>query len=337
METRANYLLVGSFVAIFFLGLIGFVVWLAQYQFEATYNIYDIYFEGSVTGLNEGSPVRFNGVRVGDVTEIALDPEDPTRVRVRVQVRATTPVRQDTVATLDLAGLAGGQFVNLSNRSATAPPLETPEGREHAVIASAPSTLDQLFTEAPEVLSSVNLLLARAQLLLSDENIRQVSEMLANFNTVSGTLAERREDIARLVTDAAVTMRNLNEASAAMRGLVETLERDGDRLGEQAIETLAAIETTSQQLEEAITRLTGDLSETARGVNQVTGELEALIAENRPGLRDFTTDGLYEFGNLLTQARNLLAQLSRVTTEVERDPARFLFGDQQQGYDVPRQ
>src|SRR3546814_2638570 len=104
METRANYIMVGCFVLLLAFGLLGFVLWLAQFQFEEEYARYDIVFESSVTGLNEGSPVRYRGVRVGEVLSVDLDPDRPTAIRVTLEVQERTPVRADSVATLELEG-----------------------------------------------------------------------------------------------------------------------------------------------------------------------------------------------------------------------------------------
>src|SRR3546814_6452402 len=100
METRANYIMVGCFVLLLAFGLLGFVLWLAQFQFEEEYARYDIVFESSVTGLNEGSPVRYRGVRVGEVLSVDLDPDRPTAIRVTLEVQERPPVRADSVATL---------------------------------------------------------------------------------------------------------------------------------------------------------------------------------------------------------------------------------------------
>ena len=88
METRASYLLVGSFVLLFFLGLVGFAVWLSKAQFDAEVTRYDIFFTGSVTGLSDGSPVRYSGVRVGEVVYIGLDRDNPSRARAMVEVES---------------------------------------------------------------------------------------------------------------------------------------------------------------------------------------------------------------------------------------------------------
>src|SRR3546814_14502021 len=94
METRANYIMVGCFVLLLAFGLLGFVLWLAQFQFEEEYARYDIVFESSVTGLNEGSPVRYRGARVGEVLSVDLDPDRPTAIRVTLEEIGRAPGRE---------------------------------------------------------------------------------------------------------------------------------------------------------------------------------------------------------------------------------------------------
>ena len=124
METRANYLLVGSFVLALTVGLIGFVIWLAKVQFDTQFSRYDIFFESSVTGLQVGGQVKYRGITVGEVTSISIDPTDVTRVLVTIEIEAGTPVRDDTVATLNLLSLTSGAlFVQLAGGSNEAPAL----------------------------------------------------------------------------------------------------------------------------------------------------------------------------------------------------------------------
>ncbi|HIP77225.1 MAG TPA: MCE family protein, partial [Kiloniellaceae bacterium] len=130
METRANYIMVGLFVLLLAFGLLGFVLWLAKFQFEQEFARYDIVFESAVTGVKEGSAVRYQGVRVGEVISVDLDEDRPTAIRVRIEVEKRTPVRADSKATLELEGLTGGRYVLLTGGSPEAAPLEPPEGRD---------------------------------------------------------------------------------------------------------------------------------------------------------------------------------------------------------------
>ncbi|MFQ6017312.1 MAG: MlaD family protein [Kiloniellaceae bacterium] len=341
METRANYLMVGGFVLALAAGLVVFVLWLAKLQLDTEFARYDILYKGSVTGLRAGSPVRYSGVRVGEVISLGLDPDRPERVRVTIEVEATTPIRTDTAATLEIEGLTGGRYVLLSGASTESPPLVAAPGQPRPVIASRSSSLQQVLEGAPEVVQSVNLLLARANDLLNAENRGHVAAGLANFDQFTGALADHREDIGTLIRDASASMANLRGATAALEEMAQSLKVGSARLAERADTTLASIDSMAGSIDRSVgetatgaQKLIADLRITAQKLAGTSAQLGALVAENRAPIRDFTSNGLYEFTTLLTEMRELVVSLNRVTTEVQRDPARFLFGDQQQGYEA---
>ena len=112
MERKANYAAVGTFVLLVIGLAFGFVYWYSEGRDRRNYERYEIYFTGSVSGLSEGSSVRYLGVVVGRVARIGIDPRDPGRVRVVADVGESTPVTADTVARLTLQGVTGLLFVD---------------------------------------------------------------------------------------------------------------------------------------------------------------------------------------------------------------------------------
>lgn len=341
METRASYLLVGTFVLAFAAGLVVFVVWLAKFQFDTEFARYEVRFTGSVTGLSTASPVRYSGVRVGEVIEISLSPERPEEVQVTIEVDSKTPVRSDTVATLEIEGLTGGLYVLLIGKSPEAPPLTATPGARYPVIASEASTLQQVIEGAPELVQKVDLLLARANDLLSPENRISLANSLANIDVFTTTLKDRSGDIGVLIQDAGATMENIRNATANLEALATKLNQSSDQLVTRIDTTLASIDGMASGIARAVEdsagdaqALIGDLRGTAQSLAKTSDEVQAMIAENREPLSDFTATGLTEFTGLLIEMRDLVVALNRVTTELQRDPARFLFGDRQQGYEV---
>ncbi len=238
METRASYLLVGIFVISLMAGLVVFVIWLAKFQFEAEFARYDIYFKGSVTGLSLGSTVRYSGVRVGEVIDVRLRPDLPDQVQTTIEVDQKTPVRSDTVATLEIEGLTGGLYVLLIGQAPGAPPLEAAPGQRHPVIASEYSTLQQVLEGAPELVQKIDLLLVRANDLLNAENRGSLSSTLANMNDFTTVLADHSDDIGALLQDASATMANVRSATESFKELAVNLEGSTDRLVDRVDTTL---------------------------------------------------------------------------------------------------
>ncbi len=341
METRASYLLVGTFVLAFAAGLVVFVIWLAKFQFDTEFARFDIQFKGSVTGLSLAAPVRYSGVRVGEVIEISLIPDRPDEVRVTIETDAKTPVRADTVATLELEGLTGGLAILLIGKSPEAPQLEAAAGQRYPVIASEASTLQQVIEGAPELVQKVDLLLARAIDLLNAQNRVSLANSLANIDTFTTTLKEHSGEIGDLIQNASATMENVRKATASLEELAGNLNEDADQLVTRVDTTLISIDGMAAGIARAVEdsagdarALIGDLRGTAQSLTKTSDEVHAMIAENREPLSNFTATGLTEFTGLLIEMRDLVVALNRVTTELQRDPARFLFGDRQQGYEV---
>ena len=194
---------------------------------------------------------------------------------------------------------------------------------------------------APELVESVNLLLVRANDLLSAENRGHIAASLANLDTFTTSLAARSGDIGLVLQDARATMANLREATATLGDLAEALKSDSGKLVVRADAALVAIGGMASTVDAEVSATAGevrtlvdDLRGTADQLSGVGREMQALIAENREPIRDFTATGLAELAGLLVEMRDLVIAFNRVTTDIQRDPARFFFGNQQQGYET---
>ncbi len=316
METRASYILVGSFVLVLIAGLLGFSVWIAKVQLEETRQPYRVYFTGSVTGLQPGSPVRYRGVPVGTVGDIRLDPDNVTRVRVTIQVQNGTPIMADSIASLEMQGITGGAYVQISGGTEGAERLKATAPDGIPVIPSKTSSLSAVVDSAPQLVSRASELIARLGDMMNDDNQKAMTDILANVSRISG-------DLARATA-------GLDGTMAQARDTLKGLEPVGPHLDQtiiQARDTLATINGGAKQL-------TGDSRELIQSLKRTSTELTALLAENRAPVRDFTATGLYDLSLLIAQLRDLSGQLSRVVTRIENDPSNFLFGGTRQGVEV---
>lgn len=303
METRANYVFVGTSVLAAIVAIIIFIFWLGRNQLNKHEDLYHTYFTGSVTGLSSGSPVRYRGVPVGIVGYIAIDPDNIERIRVTLKIRERTPIKIDTVASLETAGITGGSYIELSGGTNAAPLLVSQNG-EVPVIKSENSGLQSVLDDAPKLLNKLNQLTDQANKLLSDENVKTISTTFDHLNSLSANLDA-------LGPDAKQTVANLNKLTTDLNkqlpGLIDTLKQDGTSIREAADE-----------------------------FHKVGGNVDGLIAENRAPLRDFTTNGLGEVGPLVANLRTLTDTLNRVADHLDRDPQRYLFGGTSAGVDPSR-
>lgn len=306
METRASYLIVGTFVLVLIAGAFGFGLWITRANLRETNVLYYIYFTGSVSGLQVGSTVQLRGVPVGNVTDIAIDTGNIELIQVTVGIKPGTPIKTDTVAQLQLQGITGLSFIQLSGGTQEAPPLEPAFGKRRPVIPSVPSPLERVFENVPQVTTQIMELAGRLNDLLNDENRRALSDTLAHLDTFTGSLADSRQDVAKAI-------HNLPQLVASLNSLAAQLGTDTHHLAGQTEQTAAA------------------LNQTAKDLSRTADAFRAVATDNRTALHDFSQSGLYELSQFLTDARVLVNTLNRLAEEMERDPARFLFGDQQKG------
>ena len=317
METRANYVAVGTFVVALLAGIVIMALWLARIEFNRDFALYDIYFTGSVIGLGQGSAVSYNGIQIGRVTEIRVDPQNLQQVRVTIEVNQPALIKTDVVASIESLGLTGVAYVELSGGSKEAPELEARSGERYPVIASHPSRLASLVASAPEALAHLIEVADRVAAILDDRNRTAIADILDNTRRVTGAAAARVGDIETVLGDTAAAAREMRSTLAAANETLADLRQMIGTKGGDARATLQSIDEASRKLEQLLTHT------------------DALVQENRGPLRDFSQRGLNELSQLMIDARTLVAGLNRLTDEIQRDPARFLFGDRGDGYRLP--
>jgi phospholipid/cholesterol/gamma-HCH transport system substrate-binding protein len=305
METRANYVAVGAFVLAMLAAIVVAVAWLGATSFNRDFAHYDVYFQGSVTGLAQGSAVLFNGIQVGRVVEIRLNPKDPGEVRVTLEVDPAIQVKADASASLEVQGLTGVAIINITGGSQTAAPLERKEGDRYPVIASRQSGLQQFVTSAPEALARVIIVADRLSQIFDDKNRAAIADTLQNVRQLTTVAAGHSAEIDAALTDAAVAAHELRGTAAELRELF------GPGDARNMFVTLA---------------------DTAKKLDHLADHIDGLVQENRPNVHDFSQNGLSQLSQLMVDARTLVANLNRITDEIERDPPRFLFGERREGY-----
>jgi len=208
METKANYVAVGGFVLVCMIGLVVTLLWLAGAQYSQEYEYFQTSFKGPVTGLGDGTTVRYNGIDVGHVTELKFDPNDPQKVIVKLQLKPDLHIRRDSEASIESEGLTGGSYVEISGGTKKSPELTAPPGQV-PVIRSSQSTLQQLVQSAPQLMAKLNNAADKLNNILNTKNQKAFGDILTNLDTTTTMLAKRSADI-----DA--TLANFSQASKAL-------------------------------------------------------------------------------------------------------------------------
>jgi len=305
METKVNYAAVGAFVLLLVLAGVGLVMWLASGRLsQKKYDVYLTYFGESVAGLNLHAPVKYRGVEVGSVREIALDKVDSERVRLVLEVERDTPVRADTVAILSTQGLTGIAFVDLGGGSRTAPLLRPEPGQPSPVIPSGPSLLWRLDTGATALLVDLNRAILNVNEVLDADTRASLRGMAADLRQVTDALARRSGELPAILAASAATARNFAQASAKLEGLADRLSRSAEAVERMAGDVAQAGAEARRTLEGA-----------GRAVEGASGSVERLGAEALP-----------ELERMLGDVREAAGSLGRLSRELERDPSVLVTG-----------
>lgn len=321
METRASYVLVGSFVLALVAAAVVAAMWFAKIDLDRTPVRYLVYFSSNVTGLNIGSVVRYRGVPVGTVVEIRIDLADIERVRVLTEISPDTPVKRDTVASLGLQGITGIAFIQLSGGTQKSPRLVPATKGETPVIPSQASELERVIETAPKIFEKVVVLADRLSRLVDDRNLAAVADTLENLRNMTARLGDQRGDLNQLMIEGKRTMTALRNAAGTTEKLAEELYRKSAPLLDRTNEAMG-------EFKETLTEIRG----AAESIRGVATRLDKFIEETHTPLRDFSQGGLYELSQFIAEARILVDALTRLSKQIERDPARFFFGDTQKGY-----
>lgn len=298
METKVNYAAVGAFVVLLFAALVAAVLWLASGgAFQKKYDIYLAIEEESVAGLNLNAPVKYNGVDVGKVRQIQLDPGNPERVNLLFAIERGTPIKEDTVAVLKTQGLTGIAYVELSGGADDVPLLQTTAGNDYPLIRTKPSLSTRLENVLTSALAKLDGTSNSLNALLSAENQAAFKSTLADIASVAHTLAARQDSIDSGLLDAARTFKSTAQAGARLEPALERIGRAAD-----------AIEKMGNE----VSRTSASLGKT---VNSVGGDVSRLTAETMP-----------ELERLLRELSVLTTSLRRLSEQTERNPSGLLFG-----------
>ena len=304
MEIKANHLLIGSLVLLGFVGILGFVIWVIKLDVNREFSQYQILFDESVAGLSNAADVRFNGINVGKVTSITIDPEHPRSARVEIRVDSKTPITEDSIASLEFQGLTGVAYVQIEGGTRKSKPLAAKPGELLPTIPSKPSPIQRLFSDVPGLITQASATLSQMQLLLGEQNRGLVTSILKNSNDLTGSLAKQDQHIQSILVNLDATVKNMNVAVAKYDKLANT---------------------TNHLMDTDVKGLLTDLRDTTKSVHKLSDELDRMAAASNGPVTAFTTNTLPEISQLVVNVRDLSASLSRISERLERSPSEFLF------------
>ena len=297
MEEKVNFAVVGVFVMVLTAALIGGVLWLSSSKsYRASYDTYQTYMHDSVAGLNLNAPVRYRGVEVGRVRNITLAPGNVEQVQLTLAIEHGTPVKVDTVAILQVQGLTGIAYVELTGGSRNSQPLQAQGKESYPVIRSGPSLMTRLDSAVTTLLVNLNHTSENLNAMLDEDNRRAFRSTLADLAVLSRTLATRSNAIDASLVDAAHTLKNASRLSDELPQLARRIQRSAD----------------------AFDRMSDEVTQVGVRAGSALDSAQQFSASTLP-----------EVHQLVLELRDLTVSLRHVSDQLEQDPAVLLRGKPQ--------
>ena len=311
MEREANYAAVGAFVLLVTAMAGLFVYWYADSRDARSYQRYEIYFEGSVSGLTNGSTVRFLGVDVGRVHDIRVDRRAAGRVQVIADIDSEAPVTGTTVAELSLQGVTGLLYIDLLGQPGTKKLIDDVPSETYPVIASVRSNFDVFVSSLPDVVASAGQVAQRVNMVLSDANIEALSRTVANIEAASRTLPGTMRELDLLARD-------LRGAATEVRAVAASVRTLTDTAAPEATAALQRVRVAADNLATTTTRL------------------DQLLAESQRDVRSFTRDGLPALEQLVRDSRDAASEFQALMRSLRENPSQLVYEPPASGVEIPR-
>jgi phospholipid/cholesterol/gamma-HCH transport system substrate-binding protein len=309
VEREARYAVVAGFALLAIAAAAAFVWWYTGRSDRRSYDTYEIYFEGTVSGLSQGSPVRYLGVDVGRVRNLKVDRNDPGRVKVIAEVDSEAPVSGATLARLGLLGLTGLLYIDLQVDPAADASQPLAPGERHRVIPARKGDIEAFLERLPDLVSHAGEVMSRIEMLLSEQNVAEVGDTLRSLRETSASLPALSREAAALVAD----LRRTVQATATLAG----------RLDGVAAASQPGLEATLESSRVAAEKLA-----------RTSASLERIVAGNETALAGAAGTGAIELQQLLIDLRDTSAEVNELARTLRERPSSLLRDPPERGVEL---
>jgi phospholipid/cholesterol/gamma-HCH transport system substrate-binding protein len=297
MESKVNYTAVGLFVVLLSIAMVVLGLWLTAGRHRKKYDTYLTYMREAVSGLSEQAPVKYNGVDVGFVKKISLDPKNPQDVRLELRIERDTPITVSTVATLKAQGLTGIAYVGLTPKSANGKKLRAIPPQRYPVIKSQPSLLVQLDAAVRKVSDNMTIISDTIRQVFDKKSAKLYKQTLENTEKFTSVLAKNSEKLNSIVNN---SNRILHNTAVASEELPQTMTKVRDTL-------------------DNINRLSNNLS-------RASVDARATLKHSRALIEGLSQQTMPDALQLLSKLNNVANNLDGITRELKRNPSMLLRG-----------
>lgn len=311
MERDAKYATVAIFALLAVAAAFAFVWWYTGKGDRRVYERFEIYFDGSVSGLSQGSPVRYLGVDVGRVHNLRVGSNHPGRVKVVADIDSTAPITTATRARLGLLGMTGLLYIDLQVDPAVNASGSLIQGDRYPVIRAQKGDIEAFLQSLPDVVAQVGRVLERVERLFADENLEAVNAALASLQETLAELPALSRDAAGLMAELQKISVETAELAAGLRSLVDS--------------AAPAAKASLKNMSDASERLAG-----------TAVSLERILTENEATLSQFAGTGLVEMQQLMIDLREVSVEVQGLARSLRDNPSSLLLEEKESGVEIAR-
>ena len=344
METKAHHVLIGVFTVTAIVAAFLLMLFVSGAGGLAPGRSYRIVFNGSVGGLTSGSVVSFNGLKVGEVSGVAIAADNPGGVVASIRINGSTPVKADTKARLESQGLGGAATIALIGGAADAPDLKAEAGQP-PTLQGAPSQMQSVLDNIASLAQKTEATVSKLDALVS-ENSSAVADAIHNLRDFSAALGKN----APALND---TLASIGEAAKHIGPLVDRL----DKLSTDADKTMSAIDPDkvreivnslaelSSKLNASADKIDGvlasaqnllgssdtkgslaEIGDAAKSIQKLADNLDKRVNEISGGLSRFSNVGLRQYEALAADARHTIVDADHLILSISKNPSSLIFG-----------
>ncbi len=267
MESKSNYTIIGLAVLILITGLLSAGLWLSVGFDRKQYDTFIVYMDEPVSGLNDESPVKYNGVRVGFVSDIELSPQDPKKVKLLLKIEHGIPITVSTQATLISQGITGATYLGLTATTSSLLPLPKTPKEPYPIIPYKPSfyyTLEK----------NVNRLTDQMNHIFDQANTENISKTLAHMETITSVIAQNNADTNEIMHNMPKLIKSIEQSTKKFNQMAENVSVAGTQFTKTMKAGKSSIDQISQQtVPDAVTLL--------RRLNTIAANLEVVSRQLR--------------------------------------------------------
>jgi phospholipid/cholesterol/gamma-HCH transport system substrate-binding protein len=325
MERKAHYALIGTFVLVSLAALLAFTAWLSNAQFDKKFDNYEISFRGGVQGLSEGTEVRFNGLKVGDITELRIDPNDNNSVIVDIQVESNTPIDFESIGRMEPLGLTGLNYIQIIPGGPNSRLIKNSTDKDPFRLKGEASRIDLLLGSGGTVMESSQAALARINAVMTPEAIMDFHEILNNLKAITSNFVDLKVDPEIFNR----TMQSIEQASSDVSlaaDAVDVAAKDFDVLIETDVKTVLDRSKISME----------KLDKTLSAIEVLSKDSNQLITDGRDAINRLSNSGLTDIEETIDSIRRVVLGLESILINFEQNPTAFIVGSSEEKVELPQ-